>query len=136
MSLAGYSPSTLQNYGHHLAKIAIHFNRIPTQLPTTAIDGYLHELQKQQNNLSGTYFKFAVFGLRFAYKMEGLTTKNISLPVIRREKRLPVVLSRQEIKRLLSVSRLHKHRVVLLLLYGCGLRCSGVLNLELQYADL
>jgi integrase/recombinase XerD len=67
--------------------------------------------------------------------MEGLKEKLIELPSIKRDKSLPVVLSREEVKRLLSAPKLLKHRILLALLYGCGLRCFEARNVRLADLD-
>ncbi|MCC9168926.1 tyrosine-type recombinase/integrase [Pontibacter harenae] len=67
--------------------------------------------------------------------MEGLKDKRIELPSIKGEKTLPVVLSKPEMRRLLKVPALLKHRVLLGLLYGCGLRCFEARNLHLSDLD-
>ncbi len=48
----------------------------------------------------------------------------------RREKRLPNVLSKEEVRRILDAPRNLKHRLMLAMLYGCGLRRSELLNLR------
>ena len=67
--------------------------------------------------------------------MEGLKDKRIELPSIKRDKRLPVVLSREEVKRLLVAPKLLKHRILIALLYGCGLRCFEVRGIKLCDLD-
>ncbi len=67
--------------------------------------------------------------------MEGLKDKRIELPSIKGQKTLPVVLSKPEVRRLLIAPKLLKHRVLLALLYGCGLRCFEVRNLRLCDLD-
>ncbi len=67
--------------------------------------------------------------------MMGLKDKHIELPSIKHEKKLPVVLSREEVKRLLKVPKLLKHRILIGLLYGCGLRCFEVRNVKLFDLD-
>ncbi|CAM3814980.1 hypothetical protein POKO110462_20895 [Pontibacter korlensis] len=67
--------------------------------------------------------------------MEGLQDKRIELPTLRRDRRLPVVLSKPEVKRLLSAPLLLKHRVLLATLYGCGLRNFELWDLKLQDLD-
>jgi integrase len=71
-----------------------------------------------------------VYGLRFAYRLLGMKDKRLELPGIKHAKKLPVVLSREEVKRLLKAPKLLKHRILLGLLYGCGLRCFEVRNLK------
>ncbi|MDN3594404.1 tyrosine-type recombinase/integrase [Zunongwangia endophytica] len=57
------------------------------------------------------------------------------LPSIERPQKLPVVLSRSEIKQLLKTPKLLKHRLVLAMHYGCGLRCFELRGLELKDLD-
>lgn len=135
ISLSGKSLSTLKSYGTHLAKLALHFNCLPTELDSDQIDDYLYLMQQQHNTPSDSYFKFTVYGLRYMFRMEGLKDKHISLPMIRHEKKLPVVLSREEVKRLLKAPQLLKHRILMGLLYGCGLRCFEVRNVMLADLD-
>ena len=61
--------------------------------------------------------------------------KRIELPTIKRAKKLPVVLSQEEVRRLLKAPKLLKHRILIGLLYGCGLRCFEVRNLRIADLD-
>lgn len=53
----------------------------------------------------------------------------------KREQRLPHVLSKEEIKKILEAPRNIKHRAMLSLIYACGLRRSELLNLEPMHID-
>ena len=64
--------------------------------------------------------------------------KSINVELIhrpKREKLLPNVLSKQEVKLILSASNNIKHRAMLSLIYSCGLRCGELLNLKPQHID-
>lgn len=135
MSISGKSPSTLKNYSHHVAKMALHFGQLPTELDEDQINDYLHLMQQEHKTPSESYFKFTVYGLRYAFRISGLKEARVALPSIKREKKLPVVLSRDEVKRLMKTPNLLKHRVLIGLLYGCGLRCFEVRNLKLPDLD-
>ena len=135
ISITGKSPSLLQNYGRHLAKLALHFGCVPTDLDPDQINDYLYLIQQEHHTPSDSYFKFTVYGLRFAFRMMGLKDQHIELPSIKREKKLPVVLSREEVKRLLKAPKLLKHRILIGLLYGCGLRCFEARNVRLADLD-
>ena len=97
---------------------------------------YLQYLKHSHQTPSESYFKHTVYGLRFAYRVMGIAGHNISLPSIERPKKLPVVLSQAGIKLLLKTPRLLKHRLIIALLYGCGLRRFELLNIKLQDVDL
>lgn len=119
----------------YLAKLALHFNDLPTNVSTSKINEYLFLLSKAPDCPSSSSFKCTVYGLRFAYKIKGLTKKIIRLPTIQKEKKLPVVLSKREMKCLLEVPKMIKHRALLGLLYGCGLRCGEVRNIKISDLD-
>jgi integrase/recombinase XerD len=135
MSISGKSPSTLKNYSHHLAKMALHFGQLPTELDEDQINDYLYLMQQEHRTPSESYFKFTVYGLRYAFRINGLQEARVALPSIKREKKLPVVLSRDEVRRLIKAPTLLKHRVLIGLLYGCGLRCFEVRNIKLPDLD-
>lgn len=133
--MAGKSESTLRCYSSHMAKLALHFNQIPTDVDPDQINDYLYLVKREHNTPSDSYFKFTVYGLRFAYRVEGMKDKRIELPEIKHEKKLPVILSRQEMRRLLNAPKLLKHKILLALLYGCGLRCFEVRSLKRSDLD-
>jgi len=118
-----------------LAKLAIHFNELPTEVDPDRINDYLHLVKRSHNTPSDSYFKFTVYALRFAYRIEGMKDKRIELPTIKHSKKLPVVLSQEEVRRLLKAPKLLKHRILIALLYGCGLRCFEVRNLKIADLD-
>jgi integrase/recombinase XerD len=88
-------------------------------------------LQKRSKTPSQTYFKHTVYGLRFLLKTEGLAYDYLKLPSIKHEKKLPIILSKEEVWRLLMAAKLLKHRILIGLIYGCGLRCMEARNLRL-----
>ena len=66
----------------------------------------------------------------------GVSGHEVLLPRLKFSKKLPVVLSRQEVRLLLKAPDLLKHRLVLALLYGCGLRRFELLNIKIPDIDL
>ena len=135
MSILGRSESTYRNYAQHVASIALHFGKIPTELDVEQVQEYLYMLQKRSKTPSQTYFKHTVYGLRFMLKSEGLPYEFLHLPSIKHEKKLPTVLSKEEVWRLLKSCQLLKHKILIGLLYGCGLRCGEVRAVRLQDMD-
>lgn len=115
--------------------MALHFQCLPTELDSEQVQDYLYELQQRSKTPSQTYFKHTVYGLRFLLKTEGLPYDYLKLPEIKRSKKLPVILSRSEIWRMLQGATLLKHKLLIGLLYGCGMRCMEVRNLEVHHLD-
>lgn len=116
--------------------MALHFKCSPLELDKEQVLDYLHYLKTGSRTPSSSYFKHTVYGLSFAYKVMGLASKGISLPSLTLPKKLPVVLSHQEIRLLLKTPDLLKHRLILAMLYGCGLRRHELCNIKLQDVDL
>lgn len=135
VSILGRSTSTFKNYSRHLAAMALHFQCLPTELDPEGVKDYLYGLQQQSQTPSQSYFKHTVYGLRFLLKTEGLPYEHLHLPSIARPQKLPVILSRPEIWAMLHKAQLLKHKILIGLLYGCGLRCQEVRSLQLRHLD-
>lgn len=118
-----------------MATISLYFKKLPTELDPEQVQDYLYYLQKKSKTPSQTYFKHTVYGLRFLLKSEGLPYDFLRLPSIKHEKKLPVVLSKQEVWAMLQSAQLLKHKILIGLLYGCGLRCMEVRSVRLQDLD-
>ena len=134
VQLGGMAPSTLLNYGRCIAKISLYFDRIPILLEAEQIDGYLQFLISESQP-SRSYFKHTVYGLRFLFRTYGLNDKIIKLPSLKRDHKLPVVLSQNEVKVLLKSGRILKHRILLSLIYSSGLRSCEARNLLITDID-
>jgi integrase len=135
ISILGRSQRTFDNYSRHIAAMALHFGCLPTELDEEQIKDYLYELQQRSKTPSQTYFKHTVYGLRFMLKGEGLPYSHLHLPSIKRDKKLPTVLSKTEVWRMLQTAALLKHKILIGLLYGCGLRCMEVRSVRLKDLD-
>jgi site-specific recombinase XerD len=133
--VSGKSLSTLNNYLRCIAHVALHFNCLPSDLDIEQIEEYLLAVKKKNTGSSESFFKHTVYGLRFLYRTEGRDDRAIRLPSIKRDNKLPVVLSGSEMKILLMVPTLLKHRVLIGLLYGCGLRCMEARSLLIKDVD-
>ena len=133
--ISGKSKSTLTNYSRQLAHLALHYKSFPLDLDAEQVMDYLY-LVKSRGTTSATFFKFTVYGLRYACRLRGLEYKQFSLPEIDKDVKLPAVLNGAEVKALLAACKLLKHRLIIGLCYGCGLRCSEVRNIQLADADL
>ncbi len=129
------SESTKRNYAHHIAMISLHFGCLPMALADDQIEDYLEGLILK-GGPSESYFKHTVYGLRYLFRLEGLDDKRVQLPSIKHDKKLPIVLGRDEVKAMISQAGLLKHKLLVGLLYGCGLRCGEVRTIRLRDIDL
>jgi site-specific recombinase XerD len=114
--------------------------RGPLQLPDPDADAlvqrYLLELI-QIRRVSRSYQNQAVSALRFLFEaVLGRPRLALAIPRPRKERRLPEVLSAEEVARLLEKTRNHKHRALLMLLYSAGLRVGELVRLRPADLDL
>ena len=134
--ISGKSQSTLTNYARCLAHMGLHLKCDLLALDDEAVLDYLHFLKDQHKTPSDSYFKHTVYGLRYLYRIYEKVESRVILPSIERPKQLPVVLSQHEVRLLLKAPKLLKHRLILSLLYGCGLRNAELCNLKVNDLDL
>jgi integrase/recombinase XerD len=128
-SINGKSTSTLTNYLRCLAHLALHYKMSPELLDQEAINEYLFHCQHLHKTPSESFFKHTIYGLRASYRVLGMEQKRIQLPQIKRQNDLPIVLNKQEVRALLKVPKYLRHRLILAMLYGCGLRSYELCNL-------
>lgn len=128
-SINGKATSTLTNYVRCLAHLAIHYKMSPELIDQEAINDYLFHCQQLHKTPSESFFKHTIYGLRASYRVLGMEQKRIQLPQIKRQNDLPIVLNKQEVRALLKTPKYLRHRLILAMLYGCGLRSYELCNL-------
>jgi site-specific recombinase XerD len=130
MKLRNFAPGTQSLYLTRVARFAAHYDQCPSKLGAEDVKTYLHHLIETQN-VSWSFFNQAVCALRFLYQVTLERPEMIPhLPFPRQEKRLPTVLSEEEVTRFFRAVTHRRDRVVLLTLYACGLRISEALGLK------
>jgi integrase/recombinase XerD len=135
LRVRNYAPATITVYIDLVARFARFCGKSPEQLGPEEIRTYQVHLVEEEG-LSWTTLNQTVCALRFLYGVtlgKDWTIKHI--PYAKREKKLPVVLSRKEVTRLLRAVKNRKHRTMLMAAYGCGLRRAEVLNLRVDDID-
>jgi len=135
LQIRHYSPTTIRIYLHCLAEFAQHFRQPPDQLGPEHIRQYQLFLVKQKQVSRPTYVQ-AVCALRFFYTQTlhcKIAIEHIPFP--RRARKLPMILSREEVKALLEAPRTLRHRTLLAVLYGTGVRVAEVTQLKLTDID-
>jgi site-specific recombinase XerD len=125
-----YSPRTVEIYIECVRRFAAHFGKPPDGLGEEEIRAYqLHLVDTQR--VSWSAFKQTVAALRFFYGITlGRPAVIERIPYPKHDRRLPVVLSVDEVRRLLAAVGNLKHRTVLMTLYGAGLRLGEGLALS------
>jgi len=135
LRMRNYAERTQGIYVTRVAEMALHFKRSPDTLSAEEVHGYLRHL-KEARGISRSAFAQVVGALRFLYRVTLDRAEMIPhIPYPRLKRRHPVVLSPEEVVRLLKAIGNLKHRTVAMVLYGAGLRISEALALELRDVD-
>lgn len=135
LRIRNYAERTQKIYIGRVAEMARHFNRSPDELSAAEVRDYLRQL-KEGRRASRSAFAQVIAALRFLYRVT-LDRPDVvpQLPYPRQKRRHPVVLSAEEVVRLLQAIGNRKHRTVAMVLYGAGLRISEALALQLRDID-
>lgn len=125
-----YSESTIATYSEALKSFFVFYNNKPVaEITNEDVIVYNNEYILKKG-LSSSYQNQIVNAIKLYFK----TIKNTKIEVDKihrpkREKVLPNVLSKEEVKLILSVLTNKKHKTMLSLIYACGLRRSELLEL-------
>src|SRR5210317_1000354 len=79
ITIKSYSPSTVFSYSRCIAQISLYCKKSPLDLDPDEINSYLYAM-KNDKDLSETFFKHTVYGLRFFYRIYDLDERAIRLP--------------------------------------------------------
>jgi len=135
MQLKGYSQRTIDTYVDCILSLSKYYNTSPDLLTIKQIrDYFLYCLNEKK--LSKSWMNQTISALKILYievlKREWST---LDIPRPRREKKLPKVLSRNEVKDILNALRNIKHRAFLMITYSSGLRVGEVRHLKISDID-
>lgn len=135
MIVRGLAENTQASYLQSVTGLAKHYRRSPDQLSPQEVQDYLIYLS-QERHLGWKSCNTARHGLRFFYCITlGWSTIYLYLPCAKEPSTLPEVLSREEIRRLLTVTTNRKQRTLLMTTYAAGLRVSEVTHLKVTDID-
>ncbi|GMR09050.1 MAG: site-specific integrase [Gammaproteobacteria bacterium] len=135
MLVRGFSERTQRSYLDAVRQLAKYYHRSPDTLKTEQLQEYFLYLVKQRQ-LSSASCRLYLNGLRFLYlQVLGWESFAIEIHTPKRAQRIPELLSRREVARILSACPNIKHRVMLTTCYACGLRVSELVALQVKQID-
>lgn len=135
MELKGYSPRTIKNYIGHVSNFAKFYNKSPELLREKEIREYLHYCIMEKKLSEGTV-NYINASLKFFYTKTLNRYWNMDkIFRIKEPRRLPAVLSPEEVKSIFDVTENLKHKAILMTVYSAGLRVSEVCNLKITDID-
>jgi integrase/recombinase XerD len=135
MQLHGYAAKTQEAYVGAVRGLAKYYKRSPAEITQEEVRAYFLWLVKERGVARST-LTIHLSGIKFFFEIT-LKREWGVFHLVRPQKRtkLPVVLSSEETKHLLSLVRMPKSRMALTMIYACGLRLNEGLHLRLQDID-
>jgi site-specific recombinase XerD len=134
MRMRNFSPSTQRNYIRYVRDFAAYLRRSPDQASAEELRRYL--LHLTDKGVSATSYNANLPALKFFFQTTldrpEVVRKLRTLPA---PQRLPKVLSRDEVRRLLEATTSLKYKAAFSIAYGAGLRVSEVVNLKVGDID-
>src|SRR5215510_9389636 len=129
LQIRNYSPHTIEADVHCVAHFAKHFGKSPDLLTPAHVREYQLHLVQQRKDCWGTLVQ-TVCALRFFYQQTlGRKWMIEFIPDPKRVKKLPLILSQEEVRALLKATTNLKHHTLLATIYATGLRVSEAANL-------
>lgn len=129
LRIARYAPGTVTDYCHAIYKAVAHVGKLPEEFTQEDADGYLQFLLDRKPQPAVSQFKHFIYGLKCYLNTLGYPElQGLVLPKIRREKKLPHIMSKEQVMTLLRNSDLY-FKALFGVIYDCGLRSSEACNL-------
>lgn len=136
LEIARYSTNTIDTYLNATKHFFLYFpQKHPTDIRSEDIEAYQHYMATTRK-VSNSYLNQVVNAVRYYYKDvlgDAYRVKFIERP--RKERKLPSVLSEEQVAALLKAPVNLKHRCILMLIYSAGLRMGELLRMELTDID-
>ena len=135
MLARGLADRTRESYLWAVTGLARFYHRSPDQISDAEVQAYLVHLIRERQRAWSTC-NIVVNGLRFFYHTTLKRNRTtFSIPSPRQSGKLPFVLSREEVQRLLTHATTQTYRTMLMTAYASGLRLSEVLHLRVPHID-
>ncbi len=128
--IQGRSDDTIRNYSPQIARLVLEYHRLPEELSEKEVQDFLFKLAQNDRLRSQSTLKMVVYALRFYYKAIDNTILAMKLPMIKCIRKMPVVLSEQEIMKLLFSIVNIQHRMMIATMYSLGLRTGELMDIR------
>jgi site-specific recombinase XerD len=123
LKLRNFSSETIRGYLYSVKKFLIYSKDKGVNKNT--VRSYI--IGKLKNKNPSTVAK-DVFAIKFFF--QNILNEKLKIPTIKRNKTLPEILTIDEVKKLIDNTANIKHKLIIKLIYGCGLRVSEIINLK------
>jgi len=133
LRIRNYSQKTAGSYIYYNEELLRFCQKDPREVNAEDIKNYLDFLAQDR---SASTVSVAYNALLFYYKNIWHRQFFVNLPHPRKAKHLPVVLSKEEVQRMLNLTANPKHKCILSMLYGTGARVSELTHIKMRDIDL
>jgi len=135
MQLRGFAARTQEAYLLAVRQLARHYHKSPDQINEEELRQYFLFL-KNEKHVARATCTIALCGIKFLFERTlGREWKTFEFLRPAKEKKLPVVLSRAEVRSILARVRRRPYRVCLTTIYACGLRLLEGVQLQVTQID-
>jgi site-specific recombinase XerD len=134
LKLCNYSRKTIESYLFCLNEYFKHIKNVKREPDVTAIKKYLLAMQGQGK--SSQTINLHLQAIKYFYREIMKSSIQIDIKFAKIASKLPVVLSRSEIEKMIDALENPKHKLMIALAYGAGLRVSEVINLKTKDINL
>jgi len=133
MKLRNFSKNTIHSYLYYITELLKITSKSPREINADDVKAYLVSLA--DGGFSASTLNCAYSALKFYFEKVLQRKFFVNLPRAKKEKKLPVVLAKKEIEKMIDVTSNQKHKCILSMLYGCGLRISEVVKIKMSDID-
>ena len=134
MELKNLSQNTQRSYLAAVTGLAKHYQRSPLKITDKMIEDYLLYLKNDKANAPNSCGS-VLTGLRFFYKNVAQKQISVDYSLRKKPRKLPTVLTLEQVWRLICAPNNLKHRLMLMTTYSAGLRASEVRALKAEHID-
>lgn len=129
IKISKLSEYTLRNYVEFNKQLLDHSNKKPSDIDSQDIKYFLADKMNDKATSSVIVF---LASIRFAYKNLLSTDPTINVKRPKKENKIPIVLTKEEVLKLIEAAQTFKSKLIMQLLYSSGLRVSEIVNLQKQ----
>jgi len=134
LKLRNYSQKTIKSYTTYLYEYFKYKLDYLDKIDINNIKKFL--LIKQNQNKAPQTVNLYLNAIKFFYRDVLKNPRIINIKSSKKNKHLPIILSRQNIQDIINIINNPKHKLIIALAYGAGLRVSEIINLKIKDIDL
>ena len=135
LQLRGFSLHTQKEYLMRVTHFARYFKKLPDKLGENEVKEYLLYLTRDKHASYGV-LNMTYCALKFIYTVTlGRPWEVERIPRVKRPVKMPVILDKGEVRRLIALTENLKHKAILMMAYSSGLRISEAAHLKVNDID-